>query len=56
MLVTALTPEIGYDAAAAIARAAHRNSATLREEALKSGLVDSEMFGRLVDPASMVGG
>ena len=56
MLVTVLAPEIGYDAAAAIARAAHRNSATLREEALKSGLVDSETFDRLVDPASMVGG
>ncbi len=55
MLVTALAPEIGYDAAAAIAKAAHQNGTSLREEALKSGLVDAETFDRLVDPKSMTG-
>ncbi|MEX0345698.1 MAG: class II fumarate hydratase [Rhizobiaceae bacterium] len=55
MLVTALAPDIGYDAAAEIAKAAHRNGTTLREEALKSGLVDEETFDRLVDPFAMTG-
>ncbi len=55
MLVTALAPQIGYDAAAEIAKAAHRNNTTLREEALKSGLIDAATFDRLTDPASMTG-
>ncbi len=55
MLVTALTPAIGYDRAAAIAKAAHRNGTTLREEAIASGAVDGETFDRLVRPQSMVG-
>ncbi|MEZ5809769.1 MAG: class II fumarate hydratase [Rhizobiaceae bacterium] len=55
MLVTALAPEIGYDNAAAIAKAAHKNGTTLREEALSSGLVTVEAFDRLVDPAKMTG-
>jgi len=54
MLVTALAPEIGYDKAAAIAKAAHKNGTTLREEALKSGLVGEEDYDRLVDPAKMI--
>ena len=53
MLVTALAPEIGYDAAAKIAKTAHRNGTTLREEALKSGLVSGEQYDRLVRPQDM---
>ena len=55
MLVTALAPAIGYDAAAGIAKAAHRNGTTLREEALRSGLVDAETFDRIVRPERMLG-
>ncbi len=55
MLVTALAPKIGYDNAAKIAKSAHRNGTTLREEALKSGLVTAEEFERLVRPEDMVG-
>jgi fumarate hydratase class II len=47
MLVTALAPEIGYDKAAHIAKAAHASGRTLREEALKAG-VDPELFDALV--------
>jgi fumarate hydratase class II len=55
MLVTALAPKIGYDAAAAIAKAAHANGSTLREEALASGLVDAATFDALVRPQKMLG-
>ncbi|HUG62584.1 MAG TPA: class II fumarate hydratase [Methylomirabilota bacterium] len=55
MLVTALAPTVGYDKAAAIAKAAHRSGATLREEAVRSGAVDGETFDRLVRPEHMVG-
>jgi fumarate hydratase class II len=55
MLVTALAPEIGYDKAATIAKAALRNGTTLREEALKSGYVDAQTFDRLVRPETMIG-
>ncbi|THD42957.1 MAG: class II fumarate hydratase [Bradyrhizobium sp.] len=54
MLATALTPAIGYDRAAAIAKAAHANGSTLREEALKAG-VDAATFDRLVRPETMTG-
>jgi fumarate hydratase, class II len=54
MLVTALAPEIGYDNAAKIAKTAHKNGTTLREEALKSGLVTAEEFDRLVRPEDMI--
>jgi fumarate hydratase class II len=54
MLVTALAPHVGYDAAAAIAKAAHRNGTTLRQEAIASGKVTAEDFDRWVVPASMV--
>lgn len=47
MLVTALAPEIGYDKAAHIAKAAHANGTTLREEALKAG-VSAQIFDALV--------
>jgi fumarate hydratase, class II len=54
MLVTALAPKIGYDAAAKIAKMAHKNGTTLREEALASGLVNEAEYARLVVPANMV--
>ncbi|QJQ31682.1 class II fumarate hydratase [Sphingomonas lacunae] len=54
MLVTALAPAIGYDAAAAIAKHAHEQGRTLREVALESGLVDATRFDQLVDPAKMI--
>lgn len=55
MLVTALAPEIGYDNATAVAKAAHRNGTTLREEAIGLGLVDGETFDRVVRPEKMIG-
>jgi fumarate hydratase class II len=54
MLVTALAPKVGYDNAAKIAKAAHKNGTTLREEAVKSGLVTAEEFDRLVRPEDML--
>ncbi|YBV95319.1 class II fumarate hydratase [Phyllobacteriaceae bacterium JZ32] len=54
MLVTALAPAIGYDNAAKIAKAAHRNGTTLREEALASGLVSAEDYNKLVRPERMI--
>jgi fumarate hydratase, class II len=53
MLVTALAPTIGYDNAAKIARAAHANGTTLREEAMRLGFVSGEDFDRLVKPERM---
>ena len=55
MLVTALAPEIGYDNATTVAKTAHRNGTTLREEAVKLGFVDAETFDRVVRPEEMVG-
>ncbi|WP_296946483.1 class II fumarate hydratase [uncultured Massilia sp.] len=55
MLVTALSPAIGYQRAAQIAEQAQASGATLREAALRSGHVDAATFDRLVDPAAMVG-
>lgn len=54
MLVTALVPRIGYDNAAKIAKAAHVNGTSLREEALASGLVSAEEFDDLVRPEAML--
>jgi fumarate hydratase class II len=54
MLVTALAPKVGYDNAAKIAKAAHKNGTTLREEALKTGLVTAEEFDRIVRPEDMI--
>lgn len=54
MLVTALSPHIGYDAASKIAHTAHEEGITLKEAALKSGLVKEEEYDTLVDPAKMV--
>jgi fumarate hydratase class II len=53
MLVTALAPHIGYERAAAIAKAAHANGTTLREEALRLGYVTAAEFDRLVRPERM---
>ena len=53
MLVTALAPAIGYDRAAAIAKAAHKQGTTLREAALAQG-VDEKQFNELVRPETMV--
>ncbi|WP_095010875.1 class II fumarate hydratase [Tsuneonella mangrovi] len=55
MLVTALAPHIGYQAAAHIAEGAAANGTTLREEALKSGKVSAEDYDRFIRPADMVG-
>ncbi len=53
MLVTALAPHIGYDKAAQIAKTAHKNGTTLREEAIRLGFVTGAAFDRLVKPAQM---
>lgn len=55
MLVTALTPEIGYDAAARIAKHAQAHGLTLREAAVETGLVDEATFDRVVRPERMIG-
>ena len=55
MLVTALSPVIGYEKAAHIAHAAMQDGSTLREAALKSGDVDEATYDRVVDPKTMVG-
>jgi fumarate hydratase class II len=54
MLVTALAPKIGYDKAAKVAKAAHENGTTLREEAIRLGYVTGAEFDRLVRPEKMV--
>ena len=54
MLVTALTPLVGYDRACAIARHAHTNRLSLREAALVLGEISSEEFDRWVQPAAMI--
>jgi fumarate hydratase class II len=55
MLVTALSPEIGYDKASAIAHKADEEGTTLREAALASGYIEAEDFDRIVDPTTMLG-
>jgi fumarate hydratase class II len=55
MLVTALSPVIGYDKASAIAHSALDHNTTLRDAALKTGFVSAEDFDRIVDPKTMVG-
>jgi fumarate hydratase, class II len=54
MLVTALAPKYGYDLAARIAKSAHKNGTTLREEAVKDGIPGDD-FDRIVRPADMIG-
>lgn len=55
MLVTALNPHVGYDNAAKIAKTAHKEGSTLREAAIKLGLVTDEQFTAWVKPEEMVG-
>ena len=55
MLVTALAPTIGYDNATTVAKTAHKNGTTLKEEAIKLGFVDEETFDKVVRPEQMIG-
>ena len=55
MLVTALAPKIGYDNATTVAKTAHKNGTTLKEEAVKLGCVDDKTFDEIVKPENMVG-
>jgi fumarate hydratase, class II len=55
MLVTALSPAIGYDKASAIAHKASDENLTLKEAALQSGFIDERRFDEIVDPQKMVG-
>ncbi|MDO5613551.1 MAG: class II fumarate hydratase [Paracoccus sp. (in: a-proteobacteria)] len=55
MLVTALAPTIGYDNATKVAKTAHKNGTTLREEAVGLGFVTEDEFDRIVRPELMVG-
>jgi fumarate hydratase class II len=54
MLVTALAPKIGYDNAAKVAKRAHQNGTTLKDEAVNGGFVTAEEFERLVRPERMI--
>jgi fumarate hydratase class II len=55
MLVTALNTHIGYEKAAKIAKTAHQNGTTLKEEALNLGYLTEEEFDEWVDPSKMIG-
>ena len=55
MLVTALAPTIGYDNATTVAKTAHKNGTTLKEEAIALGFVDEETFDKVVRPEQMIG-
>ena len=54
MLVTALAPKIGYDNSAKISKKAHKNGTTLKEEAIKSGLISEKEYNKIVDPKKMI--
>ena len=53
MLVTALAPRIGYDDAAKIAKTAHKNGTTLKEEVIKSGLIKANEYDKIMSPINM---
>jgi fumarate hydratase class II len=53
MLVTALAPHIGYDNSAKIAKTALKNNTTLKDEALKTGLINEKDYDRIIDPKKM---
>jgi len=53
MLVTALTPKIGYDKAAQIAKTAHKNGTTLKEEVIKAGLIKEKEYDKIMSPLKM---
>ena len=55
MLVTALAPEIGYDNATTVAKTAHKNGTTLKQEAIALGFVDEATFDKVVRPELMIG-
>ena len=55
MLVTALAPTIGYDNATKVAKTAHKNGTTLKEEAINLGFVDEATFDAVVRPEQMIG-
>ena len=54
MLVTALSPRVGYDNAAKIAKRAHKNGTTLKEESVKSGLISEKEFDKVFNPKKMI--
>ena len=54
MLVTALTPVIGYDKAAIIAKNANKNGTSIKEEAIKSGFINEKTFEEVIDPKKMI--
>ena len=54
MLVTALSPKVGYDNAAKIAKKAYKNGTTLKEETIKSGLINEKEYDKIVDPKKMI--
>ena len=53
MLVTALTPKIGYDKAARIAKDAHKKGTTLKEEVITSGLLNEREYDKIMNPILM---
>ena len=53
MLVTALAPKIGYDEAAKIAKEAHKNGTTLKEEVIKSGVLKENEYDKIMNPMTM---
>ena len=54
MLVTALSPKVGYDNAANIAKKAYKNGTTLKEEAIKTGLITEKEYHKIVNPKKMI--
>ena len=55
MLVTALNTKIGYEAAAKIAKTAHKNGTTLKEEICQFRILNADEFDQWVDPSKMIG-
>ena len=53
MLVTALNPHIGYDKAAKIAKTAHKNGTTLKQEVIKAGLIKESDYDKIMSPLKM---
>ena len=53
MLVTALAPKIGYDKAAYIAKTAHKNGTTLKQEVIRAGLIKEKEYDRIMSPIKM---
>ena len=54
MLVTALAPKIGYDNAAKIAKKALKNKTTLKQEAIKTGLINEKDYDKIINPKKMI--